>query len=107
MSRHQPPTPPKHREPINPTGPIESRQSSVPLKHFRASAFYTLNIIMHRGAPPCPTRIIERQGMGNMANPAERAPQSVGGGVRVHVRAYAVKRLSYELSLSALNCFSH
>lgn len=49
-------------QPINPTGPIES---SVPLKAFRAPVFYTLNIIMHRGAQAhrCPTAVIERQGM--------------------------------------------
>lgn len=78
------------------------------MKHFRASAFYTLNIIMHRGAPPCPTRIIERQGMGNMANPAEGSPEGavcVCVDTLVHelVGVFAVKRLSYELSLSALN----
>lgn len=52
-----------HTQPINPTGPIES---SVPLKAFRAPVFYTLNIIMHRGAQAhwCPTTVIERQGMG-------------------------------------------
>lgn len=52
-----------HIQPINPTGPIES---SVPLKAFRAPVFYTLNIIMHRGAWAywCPTAVIERQGMG-------------------------------------------
>lgn len=52
-----------HTQPINPTGPIES---SVPLKAFRAPVFYTLNIIMHRGARAhrCPTAVIERQGMG-------------------------------------------
>lgn len=51
-----------HTEPINPTGPIES---SVPLKAFRAPVFYTLNIIMHKGAQAhwCPTTVIERQGM--------------------------------------------
>ena len=36
-----------HTQPINPTGPLER---SVPLKAFRASVFYTPNIIMHRGA---------------------------------------------------------
>lgn len=52
-----------HTQPINPTGPIES---SVPLKAFGALVFYTLNIIMHRGARAhwCPTTVIERQGMG-------------------------------------------
>lgn len=52
-----------HTQPINPTGPIES---SVPLKAFRVPVFYTLNIIMHRGAQArwCPTAVIERQGMG-------------------------------------------
>ena len=51
-----------HAQPINPTGPIES---SVPLKAFGAPVFYTLNIIMHRGARAhwCPTTVIERQGM--------------------------------------------
>lgn len=70
---HSPPSHPQHThthaharvhtQPINPTGSIES---SVPLKAFGAPVFYTLNIIMHRGARAhwCPTAVIERQGMG-------------------------------------------
>lgn len=52
-----------HTQPINPTGPFER---NVPLKAFRASVFYTLNIIMHRGAGAHqhPPAVIERQGMG-------------------------------------------
>lgn len=61
-----------HTQPINPTGPIEN---SVPLKAFRASVFYTLNIIMHRGAPARrrPAAVIERQGMRTEGNTAHRA----------------------------------
>lgn len=52
-----------HTQPINPTGPFER---NVPLKAFRASVFYTQNIIMHRGAGAHqhPLAVIERQGMG-------------------------------------------